>query len=209
MGDKMMDSGVGEARVELAVGGHDISRHIGQFFSEEDRVQWIVYVNLTRNDDTSVALQPLNRKKVHVRYRFGSGTFNGPWCSGQAEVVWRRTEMGDEDLILHGTGPLRKDLPPVRTPHPPIEVMMTETVSVEGVVVQQKDAPGTISFPEEDPQERAFREEQIRLAQEAEIRSITRPEFVLFMATSALSSHRLLYESAMSRRGTPKSYIRP
>ena len=200
MEDRRAESGVGEARVELVVGGHDISQHIEQFFCEEDRVQWIVYVNLAHNGDTSVALQPLNLKKVHVRYRFGNGTSNGPWCSGQAEVIWRRVDMDDEDLILHGTGLLHRSPSPVRTPHPPIEVMMTEGVSIEGVVVQQRIASATISFPEEDPQEKAFREEQIRLVQEAEIRSITRPEFVLFMATSALSSHRLLYESAMSRR---------
>ncbi len=209
-----MESGVGgqsppdaaEAQVELVVDGHDISQHIEQFFYEEDRAQWVVYVDLARNDDTSVALQPLNHKKAHVRYRIRSKAFDGPWCSGQAEIVWRRIETGDEDLILHGTGLLHKSPSPIRTPHPPIEVMTTETVSVEGVVVQQKIAPGTISFVEEDPQEKAFREEQIRLAQEAEIRSITRPEFVLFMATSALSSHRLLYELAMSRQNPEVIY---
>ena len=85
-------------------------------------------------------------------------------------------------------------------------VKVEMTTLVGGKVIQREEEIGTISFVEEDPQQKAVREAQLRLAQEAEIQAITSPGFVLFLANSALSSYRLLYNAGISNQNSEFLY---
>ena len=66
------------------------------------------------------------------------------------------------------------------------------------MIHREKEVEATISTVEEDPERRATREAQLQFSQEAEIRAVTSPEFILFLANSALSSYRSLHNTGLS-----------
>ena len=185
--------------LDLIIDGNDISQFVGpKVNTEETLAEWIVHTELIRNQETPGMLQPLNDKNVQVKYRMRSPAGIFPWRSGRAVVAWRLTEIGNEELILHGIGLLDKAKSQTTASGIPIAVTLTKTTLVGGVVVEKEEDIGTISIAEEDPQQVAIREAQIQLAQETEIQAITSPSFILFLANSALSSYRSLRSTGVS-----------
>ena len=151
-------------------------------------------------------MQTLTDREVWLTYRMRSEAGVGPWPSGRAAVTWRLNETGNEELILHGIGRLDMAKPTTKSTGAPVTVKVEMTTLVGGKVIQREEEIGTISFVEEDPQQKAVREAQLRLAQEAEIQAITSPGFVLFLANSALSSYRLLYNAGISNQNSEFLY---
>ncbi len=185
--------------LDLVIDGNDISHFVGPRVNcEETLAEWTVHTELIRNQETPGLLRPLNDKNVQVKYRMRSPAGVFPWRSGRAVVTWRLTEMGNEELILHGIGLLDKAKSQTNASGVPMTVTITKTTSVGGVVVEKEEDIGTISIVEEDPQQVAIREAQVQLAQETEIQAITSPSFILFLANSALSSYRSLRSTGMS-----------
>ncbi len=193
--------------LDLVIDGHDISQYVGDWATcKESRAEWVVHTELVFNQYTSAILQPLYNKNVSVKYRLRNKAEIFPWYSGSAEVYWRLTENGGEELILHGTGRLNKGQSESKATGATVTAKIEMATLIGGKVIQRDEGVGTISFVEEDPHLRAVREEQLRLAQQAEIQSITSPEFVLFLANSALSSFRLLYHSGISNQNSQLLY---
>ena len=187
--------------------GNDVSQYVGEWAScEESRAEWIVHTELIRNDVTSNMLRPLNDKSVRVKYRMRTPAGIFPWRSGSATVNWRPTETENEELILHGIGLLNKDESAARPTSAPITATIAKTTMIDGRLVQGEEQIGTIQFVEQTPQEKAIREAQLRLAESAEIDVITGPEFVLFLANSALSSYRLLHETGTLHQNSELLY---
>ena len=80
------------------------------------------------------------------------------------------------------------------------------TTTLGGKVIERNEDTGIVTLIEEDPMQKAIRDAQVLLADEAEIKAITSPEFVLFLANSALSSYRLLHEVGLSRQNSELLY---
>ena len=201
----MPDGEVGKSTdsrfLDLFINGHDISHHVGDWGRcEETAAEWTLHTELIRNPDSSDLLKPLSGRKVQVKYRLRSNTSVGPWSSGEGMLNWRFTQNGNEELILHGTGQLKKGASRTQVIGTPVPATISKTTSIGGRVIKRDTTVGEISLVEEDAQQKAIRETQVRLAQEAEIQAITSPEFVLFLANSALSSYRLLHNAGTSER---------
>lgn len=203
-----MSQSIDRGALDLVIDGNDISRYIGPWAScKETRAEWTVHTELLPNRDTPSILQPLaKRKNVGIRYRLRGEAVVGPWRSGNAVVAWRITEMGNEELILHGIGRLNKVNSTTKATVAPVTAKIASTTLVEGKVIQRQEEIGTISLVEEDPQQKAIREEQLLIAQEDEIEAITSPGFLLFLANSAFSSYRLLYNSGVSNQNSELLY---
>ena len=185
--------------LDLVIDGNDISHFVGPSVKcEETLAEWTVHTELIRNQETPGIMRPLTDKNVQVKFRLRRPAWVGPWRSGPAVVTWRLTEMGNEELILHGIGRLDKAKFHTTTTGTPITATVTKTTSVGGVIIEKEEDIGTISFVEEDPQQVAIGEAQVQLTQEAEIPAITSPAFILFLANSALSSYQSLHSTGMS-----------
>ena len=180
--------------LDLVIGGNDISHYVGPWANcERNRAEWTVHTELVANQHTSAIFRPLNHRNrnVLVKYRLRPKGGIGPWRSGHAEVAWRLTETGSEELILHGIGLLDKTQSTGKIESGPRSGLVTKSILAGGKVIhREKEVEATISTVEEDPERRATREAQLQFSQEAEIRAVTSPEFILFLANSALSSYR-------------------
>ena len=193
--------------LDLIIDGSDISYYVGPWATcEETRAEWTVHTELISDEVTSGVLRPLKNRNVRIEYRMRSAAGVGPWRSGRAVVTWRLTEMGNEELILHGIGRLDMAKSTTKSAGAPVTATIARTTLVGGKVIQREEEIGTISFVEEDPQQKAVREAQLRLAQEVEIQAITSPGFVLFLANSALSSYRFLYNAGISNQNGELMY---
>ena len=191
----------------MIIDGIDISHYVGPGVTcEETRAEWTVHTELMRNEVTSGILLSLKDKNVRIEYRLRSKAGIGPWRSGLAVVTWRLTEMGNEELILHGIGRLDMVKSTTKTTSTPVTATVAKTTMIGGKVIRREEEIGTITLVEKDPQLKANREAQLRLAEEAEIQAITSPEFVLFLANSALSSYPLLRGAGESRQNSELLY---
>ena len=201
----MLDGEVGKSTdnrfLDLFINGNDISHHVGDWGTCEEAVaEWTLHTELIRNPDSSDLLKPLSDRKVQVKYRLRSNTSVDPWNTGEGMLNWRFTQNGNEELILHGTGRLKKGESRTKMMGTTVPATISKTTSVGGRIIERETTVGEISFVDEDAQQKAIKETQIRLDQEAEIQAITSPEFVLFLANSALSSYRLLHNEGTSNR---------
>lgn len=196
-----MDQIIHSRAIDLVIEGNDISQYLAPgLHLEESRAEWTVHVELVRNQHTPSFLRPLNDRKVSVEYRRVAEGSIGPWRSGYAEVSWRMTEAGTEELILHGEGRLTTAQSKTKNSGGTITAQVTKQIMVAGRVTQMEElGEATIAFVEEDPQEKALREEQIRIDQEAEIIALTSPSFILLLAQSAHESYRVLSDSGISQ----------
>ena len=191
---------------DLVINERDISKYVGSWGTcEEERRSWILHTGLLRNDETSTILRPLVDKKVPVRFRRRGRVKNtelvkGPWRSGRAEVNWRVTESGDEELLLFGMGSLNRSDPTTKPANPPLNVTITKETTVGGRVVQREQEEGTIAFVEENEEQKAAWEARRQSEEDATVRAIASPDFVLFLAESARSAYHLLYDAGQSRR---------
>ena len=193
--------------LDLTIDGSDISHYVGHWVTcEETKAEWTVHTELICNEVTSGIFRPLKNRDVSIEYRLRSKAGVGPWRSGLAVVTWRLTEMGNEELILHGIGRLDMDKSATKTTVAPVTAKVAKTTILGGKVIQREEETGTITFGEEDPLQKAIRETQLRLAEEAEVQAITSPEFVLFLANSALSSYRLLHSAGESHQNSELLY---
>ena len=203
----MSQNSIENRALDLIVDGSDISHYVRPWVkSEETRAVWTVHTELIRNEVTSGILRPLKNRNVWIEYRLRNKAMVGPWRSGLAVVTWSLTEEGNEDLILHGIGRLDMVKPTTNANSVPRAAMVEMTTSIGGKVIQREEEMGTITVVQEDPQQKAIREAQLRLAEEAEIQAITSPEFVLFLADSALSSYRLLNSVGVSHQNSELLY---
>ncbi len=203
----MSQNGSDHRALDLIIDGSDISHYVGPWATcEENRAEWTVHTELIGNEVTSGLLRPLKNRNVWIEYRWRSKAGIGPWRSGLAVVTWRLTEMGSEELILHGVGRLDMVKSTTKTTGAPVTVTVTKTTSLEGRVIQREEEIGTITVVEEDPQRKVIREAQLRQAEKADIQVITSPEFVLFLANSALSSYRLLHGIGISHQNRELLY---
>ena len=189
-----------ERPMHLVIDGNDVSRYVTfPIDCQENTAEWTVHTEFIPNEHTADVLRPLNGRKVRVEYELKPEEKFWPRCSGYGEVAWRVRETGNEELILHGIGRLSKAKPAVEVDPGPIQVPATRFVTQGGKVVHSDgETEVTISFPKEAPQQRAIREAQLQLAQDAEIKAVTSPGFVLFLANSAISSYRSLYNTGMA-----------
>ena len=179
--------------LDLIIDGSDISHYVGLGATcEENLAEWTVHTELICNEFTSGILRPLKNKNVRIKYRARGKVGIGPWRSGLAVVTWRLTEMGNEELIVHGVGRLDKVKSTTKTTGAPVTTKVAKIKLIGGKVIQREEEIGTITFVEDDPQRKAVRKAQLRHAEELQIQAITSPEFVLFLANSALSSYKLL-----------------
>ena len=202
----MTDQSNDRQTLDLVIDGNDISHYVGPWAKcEESRAEWTVHTELIVNQATPAILRPLNNRNVSVEFRFKTKAGFGPWRSGFAEVAWRLTEMGNEELILHGIGRLNKAQSTAKFERGPVTVQGTKFITGK-VIHKEEEVEATIGIVEEDPQQKAIREAQFQLAQEAEIQAVTSPGFVLFLANSALSSYRSLYNAGISHNSSELLY---
>ena len=192
--------------LDLIIDGNDISEFVDEWANhKETRAEWTVHTGLVPNHRTYKVLQPLTNehgqteRNVWVKFRLRAGGNFGPWCSGYASIAWRFSDSDNEELILHGIGRLKKEVLTTDFTGASFNAKISMTTSIGGRVVEKEEGIGTLRFAEEDPKEKADREEQFRLVQDSEIEAFTSPEFVLFLADSANSSFRLLHEEGMSQ----------
>ena len=187
--------------LDLIINDNDVSEYVGHWFTcEENIAGWTVHTELVSNEVTSTTLRPLTDKHVQVRYRMLPKGSIGPWRSGRAVISWRFTEAGSEELILYGTGRLDMDKSSIKTTGSPITATIAKTTLLGGKLVKGEEVVGTIEIVQQEPQEKSVREAQLRLAEDAEVQAITRPEFVLFLANSTLSSYRSLRVTGESQQ---------
>ena len=192
--------------LDLIIDGNDISKYVGDWFdSDETLADWIIHTELVCNKVTGDVLRPLNNSNVLVKYRLRFGEVPGPWCNGSAVITWRVTEGGNEELILHGIGRLDKEKSTDSGTNAPVTAKVTVTTLVGGKAIRQEEDVATATF-HKDPEQKAIMEEQLRLAAESEIHAITSPEFVLFLANSAMNSYRLLHHEGGMRNSSQFFY---
>ncbi len=186
--------------LDLVINGTDVSPYLGDWADcQEDRVEWTIHTELIGNPSTSELLGPISGKEVNIKYRIRSTAGLWPWRTGSATINWRITETGREEIILHGNGRLKSTR--IRTAHSgdPITGTLTMTTTIGGIVANKEESVGSLSLVDENPRERAIREERLRLVEEAEIQTVTNPSFILFLAKSSFSSYRTLYDSGLSQ----------
>ena len=146
----------------MIIDGSDISQYVGPWATcSETRVEWTVHTELICNDVTSDILQPLKDRNVRIEYRLRTEAVAGPWRSGLGVVTWSRVELGNEELILHGMGRLDKVKSKTKTTDTPVTARVAITTSIGGKVIQREEETGTITFLEEDPQQKVLREAQL------------------------------------------------
>ena len=192
---------------DLVIDGNDVSQYVCSVTqTDESRAGWVVHTELTCNHVTSGILAPLDGRKVCVKYRLRAGGSPGPWRSGEAEVHWRVTPMGVGELIVYGRGRLSREESGERTEARSITAKVSRLTLVEGRVIQKEEDEGTITFVKEDPKDRNAREEQLQLADEAQIQAITNPEFILFLASSARLTYNLLYDLGIPQHDRKVTY---
>ena len=193
--------------LDLIIDGRDISQYVTPPVTcEESTAEWTVHTELIINGVTSNILPQLKNNNVSIKYRLRNKGMIGPWRSGLGMVTWRLTEKGIEELILHGVGRLDMEKPRTKGTSAPVTAKVEMTTTLGGKVIERKEDTGTITFIEEDPKQKAIRDAQLLLAEEAEIKTITSPDFVLFLANSALSSYRLLHEAGVSHQNSELLY---
>ena len=172
---------------DLVIDGSDISQFVGSWGScEERRTSWTLHTELMQNAMTSAILRPLIDKTVLVHYRLrAKGEKNapkmGPWRAGKADISWRLTKTGNEELILYGTGPLNRLEQPMKAERLPLNVTVTRETTLEGKVVQREQGKGTITIVEESNEQKAIREAFLQMEDDSEVRAITDPNFLLFL----------------------------
>ena len=201
---------MGTSRLDLVVNGSDISSQIKKVETHESTTDWFIHTTLENREPTSEILTKLDNRSVSVKFRFtatydyGEEKFSTPWRIGQAVSAWRLNEEHDGELILYGAGRLgrdgSKDVNLGDDTHHTISGTITAMESVGGVITNERSEEGEITWsqgPSADF-ERAVRDAEIEFKQTEEVRRVTSPSFVLFLASSAASSYRLLYNSGIS-----------
>lgn len=197
-----------ERSLDLIVDGNDVSHYVAPWATCTETVdEWTVHTELIPQEGTSHILQSLKDRNVQIKYRLRSKTIIAPWRSGSATLTWRLTEIGREELILHGIGRLNKDKSTTKTPSISMTAEVAEITLTDGRVRQGEKTTGIIAFGDGDPRQTAFREAQLRTVAENEIRAITDPEFLLFLAGSSLSSYRLLHDYGTSHQDICLQYF--
>ena len=191
--------------LDLLINGKDISPHVGGWCSvQEYRTRWTLHTALKPNPETSSELQSLIDKTVSIRFRLRPRSESNeqvlsPWRSGRADLNWRRTESGGEELILNGVGALSRNNRTDRHMDSPLDVNATRVTTVGGRVVHSEQLEGKMRFVSESEELRSIRQSRLQMEDDAAIRRVTNPAFVLFLANSARSAYRLLYDAGMSR----------
>ena len=189
---------------DLVVDGWDISQYVGDWGSfNESRGGWTLHTGFPQNDSTSAVMRPLVDKTVPVRFRLRVRDSNGqlvlgPWRSGQAQVNWRFTKARNEEVILSGVGSLKRPDRGAKSRSVPQSATITRETTVGGRVVKREQGEGRITFVEESEERKALREEFLKMKDYSEVQAITAPSFVLFLANSARSAYRLLFETGLS-----------
>ncbi len=189
--------------LDLVVDGRNISQYVGGWAScEEKRGSWTLHTEFPPNDSTSAVMRPLVDKTVPVRFRLRVRDSNdqlvlGPWRSGQARVNWRFTKAGDEELILSGVGSLKRSDRGTKPRSVPQSATITRETTVGGRVVEREQGEVTITFVGESKEQKALREAFLKMKDDSEVRALTDPSFVLFLANSARSAYRLLFETGL------------
>ena len=193
--------------LDLIIDGRDISQYVTPPVAcEESLAEWTVHTELVSNDVTSNILPQIKNNQISIKYRLRNKDIIGPWRSGLGTVNWRLTEKGNEELILHGIGRLDMERPRTKGTSAPVTAKIEMTTTLGGKVIERKEDTGIITPIEEDPKQKAIRDAQLLLAEEAEIKTITSPDFVLFLANSAFSSYRLLHEAGVSHQNSELLY---
>ena len=163
-----------------------------------------MHTTLRPNGQTSHLLQPLNGKRVSVRFRLKSGTRDDATTtfhrrSGEADLNWRRSEDGGEELLLYGEGRLSRDDSATKPADVPINVTVRRITTVGGRVVESEEGEGTITLAAETERSRSAWEARRQFEEDAAVQGLTSPDFLLFLANSARSTYRLLYNAGMSQ----------
>ena len=201
---------VGTSRLELFLNDINISSHIKTATTFKSTTDWFVHATLENEEPTSGILTEFNNRSVSVRFRFvltygerGEET-SYPWHFGRAASAWRLNEERDGELILYGTGRLGRDKPQGTKSdddtHHTISATVITAESIGGVITNERSEEGEITLlrgPSAES-ERAVRNAEIEFKRTEEVRLVTSHAFVLFLASSAASSYRLLYNSGIS-----------
>lgn len=196
----------GDGALDLIIHGNDISPHMGSGVSvSESRRGWLIHTTIPRNEVTAGILQPLNEKRISVRFRMTPKTRNGepikfPWRTGTGFLSWRKLKTEDEELILCGIGPLSQREPTSKSASGPIAGTVERAVSVGGRIVQSEQTEATITVVAQTKEEIAARIAFLEDKEAAEVRAITSPSFVLFLANSVRAAYRLLYDAGMANQ---------
>ena len=195
-----------DGALDLTINGKELSPYMGSEASiMESRRGWTIHTTMLPNEKTAGILQPLNEKRVSVRFRMTPKTKDGepiklPWRAGTGFLNWRRIKAEHEELILCGVGPLSQREPTSKPASGPITGTVEKTVRVGGRIVHTEEAEATIELVAETQEQRAARLAFLEDREAAEIRALTSQTFVLFLANSARAAYRLLYDEAMAKQ---------
>jgi hypothetical protein len=171
----------GDGALDLIINGIDISLHMGSGASvSESRRGWIIHTTIPCNKKTAGILQPLNERRVSVRFRMTPKAQNGepikfPWRTGTGFLNWRQLKTKDEEVILCGIGPLSQREPTSKSASGPIAGTMERAVSVGGRIVQSEQTEATIAVVAQTKEEIAARIAFLEDKEAAEVRAITSP----------------------------------
>ena len=200
----------GTSRLDLFVNDNDISSQIKTTNTYESTTDWFVYAILENREPTSGILTEFDNRRVSVKFRFtvtydeGEEEISSPWHFGRAASAWRLNEEHDGELILYGTGRLGRDESKGSKldddTHHTVPATITAAESIGGVITNERSEEGEITLLRGPSAEfgRTVRNAEIEFNRAEEVRSITSPAFVLFLASGAASSYRLLYNSGIS-----------
>ena len=198
------------SRFNLFINDIDISSQIKKAESQESIADWFLHIILEDREPTSKILTEFNNRSVSVRFRVSVTDVEGEekapalWRLGQAVSAWRLNEEHDGELILYGTGRLgleeTKDIRSDDNTQNTISGRFTTIESLAGVITNKRTDEGDITWHHGPATElaRMNRNADIEFKRTEEVRQVTSPSFVLFLATSAASSYRLLYNSGVS-----------
>ena len=203
---------MGTSRLDLFVNGNDTSSQIKKVETHESTTDWFIHATLENREPTSGILADFDNRGVSVKFRFtvthdeGEEEISSPWRFGRAASAWRLNEEHDGELILYGTGRLgrdgSKDVNLGDDTHHTISGTITAMESVSGVITNERSEEGEITWIRGPSAEfeRMVRDAEIEFKRTEEVRRVTSPSFVRFLASSAASSYRLLYDSGISMR---------
>ncbi len=171
----------GDSALDLIIDGNDVSLHMGSEASvSESRRGWIIHTTIPRNEVTASILQPLNEKRISVRFRMTPKAQNGepikfPWRTGTGFLNWHKLKAEDEEVILCGIGPLSQREPTSKSASGPIAGTVERAVSVGGRIVQSEQTEATIAVVAQTKEEIAARIAFLEDKEAAEVRAITSP----------------------------------
>ena len=122
-------------------------------------------------------------------------------------MSWRQLKTEEEELILCGIGPLSQRQPTSKSAIGPITGTVERAVSVGGRIVQSEQSEAAIEVVAQTKEEIAARIAFLEDKEAAEVRAITSPSFVLFLANSVRAAYRLLYDGGMANQSGEWLYV--